>query len=89
MKCFVKIVNGSIQSNMFADSSILDVSLASEYVCDYREAFSSIIDGGFHFESFVNFSNLISILPKYLSRNFPVRCNKIMFETCQNKKGFY
>ena len=50
-----------MQSNIFAESSILDFSLGFEYVSDYTEAFS-IINRGFNFESFMNFSNLISIL---------------------------
>ena len=36
MKYFAKIVNGWIQSIIFAKGSILDVSLVSEYVSDYR-----------------------------------------------------
>ena len=72
-----------------AERSILDVSLGSEYVSDYPEAFSIIINWGFYFEFFINFSNLISILLKYLEQeSFPV------FQTCQNftiknNKGFY
>ena len=59
----------------FAKSSILDVSLGSEYVSDYPEAFPIIINGGFHFESFRNFSNLFSILlvSSIWSRNFPIK----------------
>ena len=62
----------------FAKSSILDVSLGSEYVSDYSEGFSIIINRGFHSESFRNFSNLFSILLVLSigSRKFPVRCNK-------------
>ena len=44
MKCFEKIVNGIIQSTIFAKSSILDVSLGSEYVSDYPDVFSIIIN---------------------------------------------
>ena len=55
MKCFAKIVNGLIQSTIFAECSILDASLGSEYVSDYPEAFSIIIKWGFHFESFMDF----------------------------------
>ena len=36
MKCFQKIVHDQIQSTMFAKSFILDVSLGSEYVSNYR-----------------------------------------------------
>ena len=61
MKCFAKILIGWIQSLLFAESSILDVLLGSEYISDYPEVFSIIINWGFHFESFINFSNLISI----------------------------
>ena len=70
MKCFAKIVNGWIQSTIFVENSILDVSLGSEYVSDYPEAFSIIINWRFHFESFMNVSNLISILLKYLEQKF-------------------
>ena len=51
MKCFAKIVNGWIQSTIFRESSILDISLGSDYVSDYSEAFAVIINSGFHFES--------------------------------------
>ena len=68
MKCFAKIVNGWIQSTIFVESSILDVSLDSEYVSDYLEAFSIIINWGFHFEYFMIFFNFISILFKYLEQ---------------------
>ena len=44
MKCFTKAVNDLIQSTIFAQSSILNVSLGGEYVSDYREAFSIISD---------------------------------------------
>ena len=54
----------------FASSSIIDVSLGSEFVSDYLEAFSIIINWRFHFESFMNVSNLISILLKYLEQKF-------------------
>ena len=50
--------------NYFAESSILDVSRGSEYVSDYPQAFSIIINWRFHFESFINSSNSISILLK-------------------------
>ena len=70
MKCFAKIVNDWIQSKLFADSSILDVSLGFRYVSDYPEDFSIIINWCFHFESFINFSNLISISLKYLEEKF-------------------
>ena len=68
MKCFAKIINDWIQSKMFAEGSILDVSLGFRYVFDYPEAFSIIINWCFHFESSINFSNLISILLKYLEQ---------------------
>ena len=92
MKCFAKIANRWIQSTIFAESSILDASLGSEYLSDCLEAFSIIINWRFHFESFMSVSNLISILLK--CRSFPVRYNKVKFETSQNftlrnKKGFY
>ena len=61
MKCFAKIVNGWIQSTIFVESSILDVSLSSEYISDHLEA----LFWGFHFESFMNFSNLIKIILKF------------------------
>ena len=70
MKCFAKIVIGSIQSTIFEESSTLNVSLGSEYVFDYPEAFSIIINWRFRFESFMNVSNLISILLKYLEQKF-------------------
>ena len=60
--CFPKIVNGWIQSTIFAKISILGVSLGSECVSSYPVASSIITNPGFHFESFSNFSNLISIL---------------------------
>ena len=44
MKSSAKIAIGLIQSTIFEKSSITDVSLASEYVSDYPEAFSIIID---------------------------------------------
>ena len=74
MKCHAKIVNGSwIQATIFTKSSILDVSLGSEYASDYLEAFSIIMYWGFHFEFFKNFSNLIifyhSLLKKAWSRS--------------------
>ena len=47
--------------NYFAESSILDILLGSQYVSDCPEVFPIIINGGLHFESFMNFSNLISI----------------------------
>ena len=37
-----------MQSTIFAESSILDVLLGSEYVSDYPEAFSVNITRGFH-----------------------------------------
>ena len=57
MKCFIKIVTGWIYSTILAKSSILDVSLSSEYASDYPEAFSFviIIYWGFRFESFMDF----------------------------------
>ena len=55
-----------MQSAIFAESSILDVSLGSEYFSDYPEASFIIVNWGFHFECFMNFSNLTSILLKYL-----------------------
>ena len=70
MKCLAKIVNSWIQSTIFAESSILDVSLGSEYISDYLEAFSIITDWHFQFESFMNVFNLISILLKYLEQTF-------------------
>ena len=63
MKCFNEIVNGWIQSTIFAKSSILDVSLGSKYVSDYPDDFS-FIDWGFQFEYLKNFFNLISIFFK-------------------------
>ena len=39
MKCFAKIINGWIQSTIFVENSILDVSLGSEYVSDYQKLF--------------------------------------------------
>ena len=68
MKCFAKIVSGWIQSTIFGESSIIYVLLGSEYVFDYPEAFSIIINWRFHFESFMNVSNLICILLKYLKQ---------------------
>ena len=52
------------------------------------------INLGFRFESFRNFSNLISILLQYLEHAFSRKSIKVMFETCQNfaikkKKCFY
>ena len=44
--------------------------MVSEYVSDYPEVFS-IINWGFHVESFKDFSILISILFKYLQQKFP------------------
>ena len=44
IKCFAKTVKGWIQSTIFEESSILDVLLGSEYVSDYPEAFSIIIN---------------------------------------------
>ena len=41
---------------------MLDVSLGSEYASDYADAFSIIINGRLHFESFRN------ILLKYLEQ---------------------
>ena len=70
MKCFAKIVNGWIESTIFAERFILDLSLGSEGVSDYPEAFSIIIKWGFHFESFMKFSNCISTLLKYLEQTF-------------------
>ena len=70
MKGFAKIVNGWIQPTILAECSILDVSLGSEYVSDYPGAFYIIINWSFNFESFMNFSNLISILLKYLEQKF-------------------
>ena len=70
MKCFAKIVNGWIQPTIFAECYILDASLVSEYVSDYPGAFYIITNWGFNFESFMNFSNLISILLKYLEQKF-------------------
>ena len=70
MKCFAKIVNGWIQSTIFAESSILDISLSSEHVSDYLEAFSILINWRFDIESFKNVSNLISIFLKYLEQKF-------------------
>ena len=68
-KAFCKKVNGWIQSTIFTESCILHLSLGSEYVSHYLEAFSIIINWCFHFESFINFPNLISILRKYLQSN--------------------
>ena len=51
-------------------SSNLYVSLDSEYTSNYPEAFPVIINWNFHFESFRNFFNFISILPKYLDHKF-------------------
>ena len=58
-----------------AKSSILDVSLGSEYVFDCPEAFSIIINWDFHFESFRIFSYLFSILlvSGIWSRHFGLR----------------
>ena len=68
MKYFAKLVNGWIQSTIFAES--LDISLGSEYVSDYLEALSIIIIWRSHFESSTNVSKLISILLKYLEQKF-------------------
>ena len=77
IRCFAKIANGSIQSTIFAKSSILDVSLGSEYVSVYLGDFFVInINGGFYFESFRIFSNLISILLMYLEQKFSCRVQK-------------
>ena len=72
-----------IQSTFFAKYSILDASLGSEHVSDYPEALSIIINWGFHSESFKNFPDLVSIFLKNLEPNIRVRCNNVMFETCQ------
>ena len=56
--------------NFFTESSILDVSLGSEHVSDYPKFFSIIIKWRFHFEFFMNVSNLISILLSYLGKKF-------------------
>ena len=42
-----------------------------EYVSDYLEPFSTIINWRFYFEYFMNASNLISILLKDLEQKFP------------------
>ena len=82
-----------MQSTIFAKSSILVVSLDSEYISDYPEAFPLLLIEA----STLNLSRIFLIwLVFYLSiyhTNFSVRCNKIVFETCQNftmknKKGF-
>ena len=39
-----KIVNDLIESTIFAERSILDVFLGSEYVSDYLRVFSIVID---------------------------------------------
>ena len=54
-------------------------SPGSEYVSDYLEAFSIIINWGFYYESFRNFSDLFSnlLVSSVWSRNVAVRCNKI------------
>ena len=85
MKCFPKIVNSWIQSTIFAKSSILDISLGSEYVSDYPEALSIVINWGFYFESFRNFSNLFSILLvlSISNRKFHIRCNKVQSSRSQ------
>ena len=57
-----------MQSTIFSETSIADVSLGSEYGPDYPEAFSIIINSGFQFGSFMNSSNLIRILLKYLQQ---------------------
>ena len=80
-------------ATMFSKSSILDVLLGSEYVCEYLEVFPIIMNWGCHFASFKNLSNLMNILFKYLEQKFSLWCNKVMFETCQkftlrNKNGF-
>ena len=77
MKCFAKIVNGWIQSTILSERSILDVSLGSECVSDYPEAFSNVINQRVHFESFMNISNLINISLKYLSKVFPLGTIKL------------
>ena len=69
---------------MFSKSSILDVLLGSEYVCENLEVFLIIMNWGCHFESSKNLSNLMNILFKYLEQKFSSWCNKVMFETCQN-----
>ena len=60
--CFAKIANGWKELTIFGKISILNVSLRSEYICDYPEAFSVIVNWFFHFESFRNCCNLFSTL---------------------------
>ena len=59
MKCFAKIVFGSIQST----------TLAKNYK-NYLDTFSIVINLGFHFKSFGNFSNLINNLFKFVEQKF-------------------
>ena len=68
MECFAKIVNGWVQSTIFAKSFILNLLLGSEYVSDYLGVFSIIMNWGCHFESSKNLSNVMSVLFKYLEQ---------------------
>ena len=72
MECFAKIANSWIQSTIFANNSILDVLLSSEYVSDYLRVFSIIMSWGYHFEFSKNLSNFMSILFKYLEQKFTI-----------------
>ena len=44
MECFAKIVNGRKHSTKYAKGSILVILLGSEYVSDYIEVFSIIMN---------------------------------------------
>ena len=70
IKYFPKIIKEWYSPLFLEKRGTLDVSRSSEYISDYPEAYSVIIKWGFDFESFSNFSNLISILPKYLEQKF-------------------
>ena len=71
MKYSAKIVNGWIQSTIFAEKSILDVSLGSEYVSDYPEALSIIINWQFNFEFSWMFLIWLVFYLSISSRRFP------------------
>ena len=66
----------------------------SEYVSDYPEALSIIVNWRFTLNVSWMFLIWFVFYLTIYSRSFPVRFNKVMFETCQNftlknKKGFY
>ena len=83
MERFVKTVNGWIHSTNFAEASILYVWLGFEYISDYLEVFSIIVNWSYHFESLVLPWTFLIWLVFHLSiscRSFPFSYNKVMFE---------